>query len=537
MAASGHDEDQTQISAPRPAGSPPQKRSPWMWAGLVGCSGALCLAALGIGAALLLQRDREFRINQTQETPTTQVANLATVAKTETVQTTEPAPQPTRVEGTQELPATQAAGTPNTTPDQAPTIAPQPTLATSTPEAPEPVVGPIVFAAGVDDDNQPINPSTLFASETEEIHAIFDYEGMSSSINWERRWYQNGEEVGSGSGTWDAGESGMFDLSLTGNGQPLGAGNWELEIYINGELAQSSTFVIESSPTPTSAPTEPGRIAFARWDGTKHNLYIANLDGSGERFLLESAAGPSWSPDGLYLSFFGEQGIATQVRDGVPYYRDDLTDGILIVNVANFPNDVAQVDIGQKVREGSARWTAWAPNGAMIAFDATRGSPDRRIYFLGTADNQQYNIEIPGEQADWSPDSNQIVYRSGRNGTQGIWISSRDDSGAHNITNGSSDAFPDWSPDGQKIAFHRETGGNVDIYLMNPDGSDVRRLTDAPGTDTLPAWTPDGRIVFRSVREGSWNIYIMNSDGSDQRLIIANADPGPDWSFGRMDVH
>jgi Tol biopolymer transport system component len=225
------------------------------------------------------------------------------------------------------------------------------------------------------------------------------------------------------------------------------------------------------------------------------------------------------------------------VRDEVPYYRDDLTDGVLVVKVANFPSDIRQVEIEQKVRDGTARWTAWAPNGEMLAFDATRGSPDRRIYFLGTSDNQQYNIEIPGEQADWSPNSNQIAYRSGRDGKQGIWISNRDDSGAHNITNEGSDSLPSWSADGRKIAFHRDSGGNVDVYVMNVDGSNVRRLTDAPGPDTLPAWTPDGRIVFRSARTGSWGIFIMNADGSDQKQIIANADPGPDWTFGKMDVY
>jgi Tol biopolymer transport system component len=209
-----------------------------------------------------------------------------------------------------------------------------------------------------------------------------------------------------------------------------------------------------------------------------------------------------------------------------------------MLDFANWTDDITQVVIEQKVREGSGRWTDWAPNGAMLAFDAARGSPDRRIYFLGTADNQQYSIEIPGEQASWAPDSNQLVYRSGRDGKQGIWISNRDDSGAHNITSDGTDSLPSWSPDGRKIAFHRDSGGNVDIYVMNVDGSDIRRLTDAPGPDTLPAWTPDGRrIVFRSARAGSWEVYIMNADGSGQKQIIANADPGPDWSFGRMDVY
>ncbi len=293
-----------------------------------------------------------------------------------------------------------------------------------------------------------------------------------------------------------------------------------------------------AAPTPTTAPSGGVyKLAFARWDGGKHDLYIANTNGSGEKFLLERAAGPSWSPNGTTLAFYGEEGVDRQIRDGVEYVVSGITDGILWMTVANFPGDITQVEIGQFTREGSGRFADWSSNGDMIAFDATHGSPDRRIYFLGTDDNQQFNIEILGEQPSWSPDNRKIVYRSGRDNKQGIWISNRDDSGAHPITNNGSDSFPAWSPDGRKIAFHRDSGGNVDIYVMNTDGSGVTRLTSAAGPDTLPAWTPDGRIVFRSARSGSWGIYIMNADGSGQRQIIANADPGPDWTFGKMDVH
>lgn len=544
MATSGQDDDRTLVAGSPPAAPPPKERSPWMWVGLGGCAGVLCLALLGVGAALLIQRGGEFKIGLGEtETPTTELAAGPTPTSIETATSepiaTEITTQPTE---TQKAPIGTQRPTPSPTIGQTPEA--ETPIATPSPASQEPTIGPITFAKGVTDDNRPVDPNIAFPEDIEEIHAVFNYKGMSENDTWERHWYQDGEEVGSGSGTWDAGESGTFDLSLTGGGEPLGAGSWELKIYLNGELAQSGTFDIfsQATPTPEEGTVSPPavamyKIAFARWDGGKHNLYIANTNGSDERFLLEWAAGPSWSPDGQYLSFFGEQGIATQVREGVPYHREDLTDGILIVKVADFPSDVTQVEMEQKVREGSARWTAWAPNGAMLAFDATRGSPDRRIYFLGTADNQQYTIEIPGEQASWSPNSDRVVYRSGREDKQGIWISNRDDSGAHNITNEGSDDFPAWSPDGGRIAFHRDSGGNVDIYLMNVDGSNIRRLTDAPGPDTLPAWTPDGRIVFRSARTGSWGIYIMNADGSDQKQIIANAHPGPDWSFGRMDVH
>jgi phosphate transport system substrate-binding protein len=444
------------------------------------------------------------------------------------------------VQATASTPESTGAAAPAT---QTPSVGLEAT-ATPTSVRGKPSIGVITFAADATEDNQPIRADTSFYADIPEIHALFSYEGMSDGDTWERRWYQNGEEVGGSSDTWEGGESGTFDLSLSNSGEPLGSGTWTLEIYVNGELARSGTFVIggSASPTPQPATSTPApaastyQVAFSRWDGGKHDMFIAKTDGSGEQFLLERAAGPSWSPDGQYLSFYGEEGVDHQVRNGVEYVIPGITNGILWVKVANFPSDITQVEVGQYVREGSARWTAWSPNGDMLAFDATRGGPDRRIYFLGTENNQQFSIEILGEQADWSPNSNQIVYRSGRDNKQGIWISNRDDSGARNITNDGSDSFPAWSPDGQTIAFHRESGGNVDIYVMNVDGSKVRRLTDAAGPDTLPAWTPDGRLVFRSVREGSWGIYIMNADGSDQQRIIGNADPGPDWAFGRMDV-
>ena len=424
----------------------------------------------------------------------------------------------------------------------------------------EVTIGAIVFASGASADGQPVDPGTTFSGTVTEIHAFFSYQGMENGMSWERRWYRNGNRVGGGSGRWDAGAQGAYHLSLNSGGQPLGAGSWKLEIYVADQLQQSDSFVVEAAaaPAPTAKPSPTAvtiptlvsqteapptvtpvakvyKIVFARWDGGTHNLYVADTTGGGEKFLLHRAAGPSWSPDGKFVAFYGEEGVDQQEEGNIQLAG--ITNGILYLNMGTWSADLSHAELGQFVREGTGRWAAWAPDGTMVAFDAARGGPDRRIYFLGTADNQQYNVEIPGEQADWSPDSDRLVYRSGRDNQQGIWISNRDGSGSINITTNGNDAFPRWSPDGRKIAFHRESDGNVDIYVMNVDGSNIRRLTDTAGPDTLPAWTPDGRIVFRSVRNGSWGIYIMNADSSDQKLIIPNADPGSDWAYGHMDVH
>ena len=435
-------------------------------------------------------------------------------------------------------------------------------IAATTP-SPAPRLGTIIFSA-VTQDGRTIQ-GNVFADKVTEIHAVFTYQNMVDGLPWERRWYLNGRRIAKAADVWDKGATGTFHLTLTAGGSPLSSGRWRLELYVDDRLLQQGEFVIEAPtpsppptatplPTPlpsptaaataTAAPTDTPTaavvpvytIAFSRWDGGKYDLFLARTDGSGEKFLLQRAAGPSWSPDGRYLIFYGQEGVDRQEWDGITYHFEGISNGIISMDLRTWSPDPKTMVLRQHVREATARWAAWSPRGDMVAYDARRGGPDWRIYFFGTADNQQYHVEIPGEQADWSPDGNYLVYRSGRENRQGIWVSNRDDSSRVQITAEGSDAFPRWSPDGRKIAFHRDSGQNVDIYIMNADGSLVRRLTDAPGPDTLPAWTPDGRIVFRSARSGSWGIYIMNADSSGQRLIIPNADPGPDWAFGRMDV-
>lgn len=545
-------------SAPGTTGAPEPpkpKRNLWLIIGGIGCILVLCAALLLTAAVIFLREQSGFAdivagLGGETATPT------SVETPTETVTSVTPTFTPvTTTEATVE-----------------PTAQDTPTSEPTVEAASEPEFSSVTFALGATDQYEPIDPGLTFQEGITEVHAIFEYDGMSKDYTWERVWYLDGKEVLRNAQKWTGDKAGVFDYFIDAGNEPLFPGEWELELYVEDQMLTQGSFTIEPkagpevaqteesepaadlTPTPTTEPTatpalsptrSPGgggggvyQLVYTKWDGGQHNMYVADTNGSGEHFLLNRAAGPSWTPSGQEIFFFGEAGIDRQhLADGREFIFDGISNGIVaLTNAAALPSaDAALLYQGNDWKQGTARWSSVSPDGQMVAFDAKPGG-DYRIYFLGTADNQQYRYEIIGEQADWAPNSQKIVYRSGRDGKTGIWISNRDDSGHTNITQGGSDSFPAWSPDGKTIAFSRDDGSNVNIYLVNVDGSNLRQITDAPGPDTLPIYTPSGDIVFRSARSGSWGIWKMGGDGSNQKEIIPNAGVGPDWSFSKMDV-
>jgi len=124
-------------------------------------------------------------------------------------------------------------------------------------ESPKVGFGPVVFAQGVTDDDQPINPTSTFPAGTTEVYAIFDYQGMSDSMEWVSTWYHEGEQDVSDTWVWDKGQSGTKWVRLH-NDDGLPSGNWKYELHVEGQLLQSGTFVIEEAEGPSA-----GSVTFA----------------------------------------------------------------------------------------------------------------------------------------------------------------------------------------------------------------------------------------------------------------------------------
>lgn len=110
----------------------------------------------------------------------------------------------------------------------------------------KPTFGPITFARDKTEDNEPIDPTTVFPSGTTEVHAVFSYEGMNPDLEWSRTWYRDGEEQVAKTENWSGDERGTYGLRyFDTEGNPLAPGNYELHLYIQGNLVQNGTFVVE----------------------------------------------------------------------------------------------------------------------------------------------------------------------------------------------------------------------------------------------------------------------------------------------------
>lgn len=482
-----------------------KKQSPLLWLGLGGAALFLCILIVLVGSIFV------FRRNGNSTPPRPAALNATPTQLAVTPSPTAISPNPIKNSGT---PTTQTSAS---------TVAPTPTETVS--------FGAICFQP-VTAEGETLGCTTTFPTDVIEVHAVFDYAGLTPNKDtWTRIWYHNSQEVLKVEEPWTGDSSGQFDYNLnTSDGNPLSPGTWELELYANGELKTYGAFVVEIPetptpdipPTPTPVPLARYKLAFTKWDGTKHSIWLANLDGTAQQFLLDFAASPTWSPDGNQLAFFGEQGIDHQPATA------GGTDGIWKIN-ADGSNPV------QLIPEGTAHTVTWSPDGAIIGFDAARGSPERRVYFINP-DGAPQPFEALGEHPSFSPDGRQIVVKVCRPEC-GLWIENPDDTEPRRLTTEGSDGLPVWSPNGRKIAFSRNVDGNVDVYTINPDGSELKRLTTAEGNDSVPAWTPDSRqLVFRSTRNGIWQIFVMNADGSNQRMILDNVGASDEWAFDRMSV-
>ena len=276
-----------------------------------------------------------------------------------------------------------------------------------------------------------------------------------------------------------------------------------------------------------SLVSEKGQIAFTHatkfkwtnWASAEADIYLLDVDGSGERRLTDSPrldGFPAWSSDGERLAF-------SSARDGGQsemYVMD--ADGSGQRRLTHTP-------------EGEY-FFSWSPDGKRIAYTTYGSDYDAKIWEID-ADGSNKKQLASGSLPSWAPDGERIAYTAYFGDRAYLAVMNADGSEQRRLGDVSlirrltgttaKEEQPAWSPDGQKIAFSSED--EKEIYSLKTDGSGRTRLTDTPGYDHWPpTWSPDGtRIAFTIENSKGSEIHVMNSDGSG--LTRLTDDSGEDF--------
>jgi Tol biopolymer transport system component len=235
---------------------------------------------------------------------------------------------------------------------------------------------------------------------------------------------------------------------------------------------------------------------------------------------------PAWSPDGRKIAYSSSS--ATDVDIYVA-----RMDGGGEKNLTNNPN-------------GADRWAAWSPDGNRIAFAVQTFDGTSSIWVMdadGSNPTQLTDATSANAHPAWAPDGSKIVFDTNRDGNVELYVMDPDGSNETRLTNTAltHEENPNWSPDSTRIAFDAcrsasfpcPGAANYDIFTMARDGSDRRKLTANPRIDHNPAWSPDGTlIVYRSDRLIYTALWVMNVDGTGKRVLTPGQYQGgvdPDW--------
>ncbi|HEX5580269.1 MAG TPA: hypothetical protein VFX39_01760 [Gemmatimonadaceae bacterium] len=139
---------------------------------------------------------------------------------------------------------------------------------------------------------------------------------------------------------------------------------------------------LEQMIGPTFSP-DGQRIAFVGTQGSRSDLYVINVDGTGLRRLTNDLTGdaqPSWSPDGRHIAFASERGPQTDV--------DVLRFGKWRISVLDVETGAVEVLPGQA---GHNRNPQWSPDSRSIAYVSDRtGIPN--IFLYEVAEREHYQL-------------------------------------------------------------------------------------------------------------------------------------------------
>ncbi len=282
------------------------------------------------------------------------------------------------------------------------------------------------------------------------------------------------------------------------------------------------------APTPTGEPTEEPTEEPPNLRG--EIIFESTREGTPALFNLAAGNFRSSKIQGTERAsqarWSPNGSMVTFTRDGDIFTINP--DGSNIVNLTNSPDSTEQDP-------------AWSPNGQQIVYASNRDG-SWQLFSIPTGGGEATKLtDAAGDnrQPFWFQrsgflgSSEWIVFTSNRDGNQEIYIMQANGSDLRNLTNNSAtDNQPVVSPDGDSILFTSDRDGNQEIYSIFDDGSGLLNLTNNPANNSLATWGSGGDwIAFTTNRDGNSEIYVMTSAGRNPYNITQNSAEDLSWSW------
>ena len=110
----------------------------------------------------------------------------------------------------------------------------------------EPTIGELTFATDITSGSEAIDPATTFPAGTTVVYGVFEYIDFYPSTEFAFVWTIDGEEVNGNEVDWNDKSAGKTWVNFANN-DGMAPGEYEVRLSVNGELAQTGSFVIEGA--------------------------------------------------------------------------------------------------------------------------------------------------------------------------------------------------------------------------------------------------------------------------------------------------
>jgi len=205
-----------------------------------------------------------------------------------------------------------------------------------------------------------------------------------------------------------------------------------------------------------------------------------------------------------------------------------------------------------------------SPDGNQLLLHSRRGG--RIGIWLGSVDRKELRRLCDGDQANWSPSGEKLVFRRGGRilerdlatgeekhisppgfsasrfpsylsegrllfvSQDSIYITARDSGSVRILASGEIRSAPRASPKAPAVVW--QSGAH--LMLLDLDSGKPRRLTTQGGIQSWPVWSEDGKYIAycqSPLPEGPWDLYVTAAENPEKTWLIRRGiHPGFDWT-------